>query len=55
MTNKEVTDEMKDDIAYVRATSDSYTQINHDFVKNINDVKNKNVTNFALKLLLSQF
>ena len=40
---------MKDDFANVRTTTDPYMQINHDCVENNNDVKNKNVTNFALK------
>ena len=40
---------MKDDIANVCITSDPYMQVNHDYVEHNNDVKNKNVTNFALK------
>ena len=48
-TNKEVTDEMKDDITNVRTTNDLYMQINHDCVENNNDVDNKNGTNFASK------
>ena len=41
-TNKEVTDEMKDDIANVHTTTDPYMQINHDCVENNNDVDNNN-------------
>ena len=49
-TNKEVTDEMKDDIANEHTTTDPCIQINHDCVENNNDVDHMH--KFCIKTLL---